>query len=159
MQLTTRIDLQWADERKTKSIRPRCCCSARQNLSLPVNNHSTVLPDARAKRRSTAASISLLPRSHFESCLFRMPNKRLTGAWGKKKKPPKKGAEHLFSKNAGFRKNFKLQHVCLSATLRNHCHGFIRVRALLRIGAKRCHNVVVGLTRQHAGVDVRSPRF
>jgi hypothetical protein len=71
----------------------------------------------------------------------------------------KEGGRHstLFSKADGLRENFKLPPVCLSANLRNHRHDFIRVRAFLRIGAERSHNVVVGLTRQHAGVDVRSP--
>jgi len=68
-------------------------------------------------------------------------------------------AVHLVFKADGSRENFKLQPVCLLATLRNHRHGFIRVRALLRIGAERSHNVVVGLARQHAGIDVRSSRL
>ena len=68
-------------------------------------------------------------------------------------------AVHLVFKANGFRENLKLQPMRLSPTLRNHRHGFIRVRALLRIGAKRSHNIVVGLTRQHVGVEVRSPRF
>jgi hypothetical protein len=42
--------------------------NSRQSLSLPVNNHSIVFPDAHAKRRSTAAPISLLPCSYFEIC-------------------------------------------------------------------------------------------
>ena len=51
------------------------------------------------------------------------------------------------------------RHVYLSAYLRNHGQGFIRVRALLRIGAESCHNVVVGLTGQNAGIGVRSSRL
>jgi hypothetical protein len=67
-------------------------------------------------------------------------------------------AVHLVFKADGSRENFKLQSVCF-LTLRNHRHGFIRVRTLLRIGAERSHNVVVGLAGQHAGIDVRSSRL
>jgi hypothetical protein len=71
---------------------------SRQILSLPVNSHSIVFSEARAKRRSTAAPISLLPCSYFESCLFRMRDKKLTGAWGKKKKRPKRPSALVFKK-------------------------------------------------------------
>jgi hypothetical protein len=56
------------------------CCSP-QSLSLPVNNHSIVFPDVRAKRRSTAAPISLLPCSYLESCPWLTPSSRANFPW------------------------------------------------------------------------------
>jgi hypothetical protein len=54
---------------------------SRQSLSLPVNNHSIVFPDLRAKRRSTVAPISPRPCSYFESCPWLTPSSKANCAW------------------------------------------------------------------------------